>query len=553
VTIQPSAGISARKFVLVDWKSEENKAPTVITGPASVIEYAESCCDGLSYQGPRVGEVVWDEDGNYLGQIGEDREVFMPIPSEFLWDAGLHQSEDEGIPSDLLRAAGLGSWVDGFPDEVDENDVDADLSAMSLGAFGDNKEARSKDADKSGVDPDDNATEENKEPYNGNAIPHDEDKGMNRYHYGNMDGAMDDFQEYISKTKMAKTNAVIPATQNEDKESEENPPKPFDFFGRISREIRDMIYAQPGMAEDRVIANDDFHGRLGSGNKVRVTISKPRASLVLVSKRFGSEYIRVCEEQKKLFVRTSQFVHVHGNTDRWSDDEIQQVKFLEFHLGDWDLMGHIIPYDEPPTSEEYIADALQAVKNLEAFQGWLTELCSQMPLLRGVSFKIYVDTVDRIGKEAFEEWLGSMAKLEKLEQLKVVQIDNGVHPPGDSLCWDLRAKHHLMVHWNSGDLTPPTIMDSTPDYAESCCDGLEYGRRQWDDNPDYDYEGNRISTKNHDEWMEKLRNRPQMSGLSYEGLAPTSTSTTLPRNEMDSRPAPSITMSRSHARLRGLL
>jgi hypothetical protein len=308
--------LSARKSVLVDWKSEENKAPTVITGPASIIEYAESCCDGLSYQGPRVGEVVWDEDGNYLGQIGEDREVFMPIPSEFLWDAGLHQSEDEGIPPDLLRAAGLGSWVDGFPDEVDENDVDADQSTMSLGAFGDNKEARSKDADKSGVDPDDNATEENKEPYNGNAIPHDEDKGMNRYHYGNMDGAMDDFQEYISKTKMAKTNAIIPATQNEDKESEENPPKPFDFFGRISREIRDMIYAQPGMAEDRVIANDDFHGRLGSGNKVRVTISKPRASLVLVSKRFGSEYIRVCEEQEKLFVRTSQFVQAHGNTDR---------------------------------------------------------------------------------------------------------------------------------------------------------------------------------------------------------------------------------------------
>ena len=59
--------LSSRKHVLVDWKAEELKAPTVITGRASTIEYAESCCDGLSYEGPRVGEVVWDDYGNYLG------------------------------------------------------------------------------------------------------------------------------------------------------------------------------------------------------------------------------------------------------------------------------------------------------------------------------------------------------------------------------------------------------------------------------------------------------------------------------------------------------
>jgi len=65
--------LSSRKHVLVDWKSEEGKAPTVITGRAATIEY-----------------------GNYLGRIGEDREVFMPIPSEFLFDAGLHYAEGEG-------------------------------------------------------------------------------------------------------------------------------------------------------------------------------------------------------------------------------------------------------------------------------------------------------------------------------------------------------------------------------------------------------------------------------------------------------------------------
>jgi hypothetical protein len=52
--------------------------------------------------------VVWDEHGNYLGQIGDDGEVFVPIPSESLFDAGLHYGEGEGISPDLLRAAGLG-------------------------------------------------------------------------------------------------------------------------------------------------------------------------------------------------------------------------------------------------------------------------------------------------------------------------------------------------------------------------------------------------------------------------------------------------------------
>jgi hypothetical protein len=271
--------LSSRKHVMVDWKSEENKAPTVILGPASVVEYAESCCDGLSYQGPRVGEVVWDENGNYLGQIGEDREVFMPIPSEFLFDAGLHQSEGEGIPPDLLRAAGLGSWVDDFPDQVDEKDVDADLSAMSLGAFDDNIEAQSEDADTTGVDPDDNAAEEDKEPYNGNAIPHVEDKGMSRYYYGNMDGAMDDVEEYISTAGVAETDTPTPATHDEAKESDNDLTKRFDFFG-LSRELRDMIYAQPGMAQEKIMNDEDFYGEYGDINKFYMTITKA-ASLTM--------------------------------------------------------------------------------------------------------------------------------------------------------------------------------------------------------------------------------------------------------------------------------
>lgn len=294
----------------------------------------------------------------------------MPIPSEFLFDAGLHQSEGEGIPPDLLHAAGLGSWLDGFPDEVDEKDVDADLSAMSLGAPGDNKESQSGDANMSGVDPDDNAAEEDKELDDSEAVSDVKDNGMDRYYYGNMDGAMDAFQEYISKTEMARTRAIVPATQGKAKESEESLPKPFRFFD-LAREIRDMIYTQPGMAEDRIIADDDSHVLFGTGSKIRVTISEPRAAQCLVNKKFSSEYTKVCKERETLFVCTFQYHHTHGLTKRWIDEEIQQTKFLDFHLGEWNLLGYTLSTEEPPTPEEYIADALQAVKNLEAFQGWM--------------------------------------------------------------------------------------------------------------------------------------------------------------------------------------
>ena len=302
----------------MDWKAEELKAPTVITGRASIIEYAESCCDGLDYEEPRVGQVVWDEYGNYLGQIGDDREVFLPIPSEFLFDSGLHYGNGEGIPPHLLRDAGLGWWLDGD-------------QAVSSEAFGSDIAFWVEDTDMSAFDRDDDTAEENNEADNSDAISHPNDNGMDLYYYGNMDGAMDDVEDYVSKVEVAETDAPTPATHEESKESDENPPKSFDFFGRLSRELRDMIYAQPGMTEIRVKGNDNFDGVLGHGNKLRVTITKPLVSLCLVSKRFSAEYMEVCEDQEALFIRTSQFVHAKGYTDEYGGFE--KVRYLEFHLG----------------------------------------------------------------------------------------------------------------------------------------------------------------------------------------------------------------------------
>jgi hypothetical protein len=491
--------LSSRKHVLMDWKSEQLKVPTAIRGQASTIEYAESCCEGLSYDGPRVGAVVWDDyGGGYRGQIGEDRKIFMPIPVETMFDSGLFQRSYFHTPDllrrcvlgfnpDEMRAAGLGSYLDGAQTRDDEHGVD-----VSSGEPGSNHALQVKDADMSGVDPADTAAEESHEADNSDAISHLSDNGMGRYYYGNMDGAMDDVDEYISNAEVVETDAPTPAAHLEAKESEVNPPKPFNFFG-LAREIRDMIYVQPGMLEDRVLINDNFDGMLGDGNKLRVTSTKPLVSLNLVSKKFSSECIEACQDREKLFIRTSQFVHHNGDTDASLSDDFEHVRFLEFHLGDWSLWGiedaatqfarRRVPYDP-------VAHSLRALADLETFQRWLTDLCSRMPRLRTVSLKMYVESMETIGEDVFLKWLRTMASLDKFEELKVVDIE--CSPLGNPLCWDLRAKHQLLLHWRAGDPTPPTMMDPTTEYAESCCEGLCHESRQWDEFSDYDYDGKYI-------------------------------------------------------------
>ena len=64
-----------------------------------------------------------------------------------------------------------------------------------------------------------------------------------------------------------------------------------------------------------------------------------------------------------------------------------------------------------------------------------------MPCLRTVSLKMYVEGLHVV---AFEGWLRSIASLDKFVELKVVDIESS--PIGKPLCWDLRAKHELLLH-----------------------------------------------------------------------------------------------------------
>jgi hypothetical protein len=148
--------------------------------------------------------------------------------------------------------------------------------------------------------------------------------------------------DYASSGKNA--NALDPAVEDKNRDTSSNSadvpvlpmlPGIFDFMG-LAPEPRDLIYAQPGMTEDKLIGEDHWGGKLGRGSQVRVTITKPHVLLCLLSKEFSAEYIKACEDQEKLFVRTSQFVHMQGYMYRklYSGAGFKQVNFLEFHMGD---------------------------------------------------------------------------------------------------------------------------------------------------------------------------------------------------------------------------
>ena len=112
------------KTVVVDWKKAggegkgkgkklNNAPPALLTGDASSLPYAESCCEGLNYDSPRVGEMMRDELGDYLGVMGDDGEIAMPIPYDLLSVAGLEWEDGTAIPLRWLRENGFGAYVDG--------------------------------------------------------------------------------------------------------------------------------------------------------------------------------------------------------------------------------------------------------------------------------------------------------------------------------------------------------------------------------------------------------------------------------------------------------
>jgi len=150
------------------------------------------------------------------------------------------------IPPDLLRAAGLGSYVDGFQDEENENYIDPDPPTVSFRASGSDVASWVEDVDMGGVDLKDDSTEDNKGYGNDNATILLNDNNMYRY-YGNMDGAMDDVENYTSKVEVAWTDPSTQITHDETKESEESSSKTFNLFG-LSRELRDILRFKPNPA-----------------------------------------------------------------------------------------------------------------------------------------------------------------------------------------------------------------------------------------------------------------------------------------------------------------
>ena len=257
-----------------------------------------------------------------------------------------------------------------------------------------------------------------------------------------------------------------------------NSNEPVGFFPwyKLSCELRDMIYDQPCMLEDKIVCeqrlkrdDDDYYDDLS--RRVRAVATKPRVNLKLVSHQFGNEYSERCDGQKKFFVRAdpgSMFWTC------WSENTAEHMNVLDLHLGEFDFEG-LTPQG-----------VLDEFGDLE----WqLIKLCRALPRLRAVNLKLYVGNYN-IQLGPFEAYLRSMVSLlDKLKRLKIISCD---YP---EKCWDLSSRKHVLVDWKAEELKAPTVITgraSTIEYAESCCEGLVHESRQWDGEPEWDYEGNYI-------------------------------------------------------------
>ena len=71
----------------------------------------------------------------------------------------------------------------------------------------------------------------------------------------------------------------------------------FDFF-RLPRELRDMIYGQPQLLEEKPV-------EIKSSNALILTATVPRTSLLLVSRQFNQEFSDGCFQARTFSIRQS--------------------------------------------------------------------------------------------------------------------------------------------------------------------------------------------------------------------------------------------------------
>ena len=187
--------------------------------------------------------------------------------------------------------------------------------------------------------------------------------------------------------------------------------KPADYFNwfGLSREIRDMIYEQPCLLEDKVICeqrekrdDDNYYDDLA--RRVHMVATKPRVNMRLVSKRFAREYSERCASQNKLFVRADP---ENLEYDFLPKDSDLHLNVLHLHLGKFDFM-------------DSARKTLWALRDLD---NKVTNVCCSLPSLRAVYLKLYVGNYN-IKLDDLEEWLRSMAATPKLAQLKIITCDH---------------------------------------------------------------------------------------------------------------------------------
>lgn len=188
------------------------------------------------------------------------------------------------------------------------------------------------------------------------------------------------------------------------------------------------------------------------------TTTKPITPLLLVNKRFNSEYRNACE--KRLGVIVSSSIDNLAPGAEFEEEiyswDAEKASFIHMHAGNW-MNCRVL--DDPEWT-------------LGPLKDWLAQQDLQMPNLDSITVRIYLSlesSESAGGQKKLEDALQDFVSAPKLRELRVITID-------DALDWRMSEcgpdSKKLLVHWKPSGARELALIDPPQPYAETCCECL---------------------------------------------------------------------------------
>lgn len=213
-----------------------------------------------------------------------------------------------------------------------------------------------------------------------------------------------------------------PATENAKRDTlSANANAYFDFFG-LPREMRDMIYKQPGMLEEQIFemqprTRHDFWDIPSSLCASLLTTAHPRTSLLLVSRQFNKEYRSSYKDQLEFSIRERR-----DGFDVNSEPPAILEKANIFKV------------------EVALMRSLRSTfgGSVSAVEDWLAAWSSQLPALHTIDITIITSDDAMRWSQLFPTRKPQLNSIAQLDKVKCVQVATMGTP-------------HLLVKWTARD------------------------------------------------------------------------------------------------------